>query len=89
MLHMRLGKKAAAWLLEFLSLAIPRTKDCVIPAAPEIISARGHYDGKTADIWSCGVMLYVMLYCEYPFERPEDEADKYGFQKVSTLSSSL
>lgn len=52
-------------------------------AAPEIISARGHYDGKTADIWSCGVMLYVMLYCEYPFERPEDEADKYGFQKVS------
>ena len=27
-------------------------------------------------------MLYVMLFCEYPFERPEDDADKYGFQKV-------
>jgi serine/threonine protein kinase len=52
-------------------------------AAPEIISAQDHYDGKTADIWSCGVMLYVMLFCEYPFERPEDEADKHGFHKVT------
>lgn len=58
----------------------------ICSAAPEIISARGHYDGKTADIWSCGVMLYVMLFCEYPFERPEDEADKYGFQKVCSIS---
>jgi len=60
-----------------------------ISAAPEIISARGHYDGKTADIWSSGVMLYVMLFCEYPFERPEDEADKYGFQKVTPPPSPL
>ncbi|CAK0781377.1 hypothetical protein CVIRNUC_005358 [Coccomyxa viridis] len=50
--------------------------------APEVISAKTHYDGTKADIWSCGVMLYVMLFCEYPFERPEDEQDKYGFQKV-------
>jgi serine/threonine-protein kinase SRK2 len=50
--------------------------------APEVISACGDYNGQKADIWSCGVMLYVMLYCAYPFERDEDEADKYGFQKV-------
>lgn len=50
--------------------------------APEVISAKTSYNGQKADIWSCGVMLYVMLFCEYPFERPEDDADKYGFQKV-------
>ena len=40
------------------------------------------YDGKLADVWSSGVMLYVMLFCEYPFERPEDAGDPHRFQKV-------
>lgn len=35
---------------------------------------RCRYDGKQADVWSCGVMLYIMLFCAYPFERPEDAA---------------
>ena len=35
------------------------------------------YDGccltvQAADVWSCGVMLYVMLSAQYPFGRPED-----------------
>ena len=58
-------------------------------AAPEVICAKTHYDGEKADIWSCGVMLYVMLFCEYPFERPEDDADKHGFQKVHRMSGGL
>ncbi|KAK9828933.1 hypothetical protein WJX72_002887 [[Myrmecia] bisecta] len=50
--------------------------------APEIISNMRHYDGKMVDLWSAGVMLYVMLFCEYPFERPADAQDTRRFQNI-------
>lgn len=56
-------------------------------AAPEVISAKTSYNGQKADIWSCGVMLYVMLFCEYPFERPEDEADRWATMPEVALQS--
>jgi len=37
---------------------------------------------QVADIWSCGVMLYVMLVGAYPFERPEDKTDSQKLQKM-------
>lgn len=39
--------------------------------APEVILADNKYNGKKADIWSCGIILYAILFGRYPFDARE------------------
>ena len=51
-------------------------------AAPEVIRG-GLYTGPEIDVWSCGVILYVMLCGRLPFE---DEDVQTLFTKISRTS---
>ncbi|KAG5548080.1 hypothetical protein RHGRI_013690 [Rhododendron griersonianum] len=55
--------------------------------APEILLKK-EYDGKTADVWSCGVTLYVMLVGAYPFEDPEEPKNFRKTIQVTVLTCS-
>ncbi|XP_061341194.1 serine/threonine-protein kinase SRK2I-like isoform X2 [Gastrolobium bilobum] len=57
--------------------------------APEVL-LKQEYDGKIADVWSCGVTLYVMLVGLYPFEDPNEPKDfRKTIQRVLSVQYSI
>ena len=49
-------------------------------AAPELLKGY-RYRGDKIDIWSCGVILFVMLTATLPFEDTDSDALKYKIKK--------
>ena len=57
--------------------------------SPEVLTG-AEYDGRKADIWSCGVCLYCMVECRFPFSKSGDDGvGGEGVHKASARDAEL
>jgi len=54
-------------------------------AAPELFNDNVNYFGPEVDIWSCGVLLYVLLFAKLPFRR-ENELPYQAIRRIKNTS---
>jgi len=78
---------------DFLNESLPKTKRVGTLAymAPEVALDSGDctYDGKAADIWACGVILYTLVAAQYPFGDEIKEKPATVYQRIVTGTFTL
>ncbi|KAI4969298.1 hypothetical protein ZWY2020_000212 [Hordeum vulgare] len=69
----------------------PRASDQTGAYIPPEVFQQRVYDGKIADVWSCGVTLYAMLVGSYPFQCPDDEPRNFRktIQRIQSVEYSV
>lgn len=85
--HMRLGDFGLSALAE--DGPVHGCRGSLGYAAPENLRSAGQglqcagYDGLRADVWSCGVVLFVMLYGNTPWDVASDSCAEYRMYKAT------
>ena len=85
--NLKLADFGMATLFEYNGKRKAASTLCGSPpyVAPEVLTCGAHekskatgYDADRADIWSCGIVLFVLLAGNTPWSKPEEGRDEYG-----------
>lgn len=49
----------------------------ILYMAPEVVE--GEYEGDAADLWSCGIVMFVMLIGRHPWEEPSKKCSQFTY----------